>query len=87
MEENRVSVLNRVFSRNTFRHLIEASNDKTYATAAKRYVQMPEDKNNFELISEIYSEQCMIRKLGNGSISLNKSISSLMIVSPVSTEI
>jgi hypothetical protein len=29
----------------------------------------------------------MIRKLGNGSISFNKSISSLMIVSPVSTEI
>gem|GEM_PF-2242225 len=29
----------------------------------------------------------MIRKLGNGSVSLNKSISSLMIVSQVSTEI
>lgn len=49
-------LLNRVFTRNTFKELIEEHTEKTYVTAIKRYVSDSEDKNNQQLISEIYQE-------------------------------
>lgn len=47
-------LLNRVFTRNTFKKLIEEHTEKTYITAIKRYVSDLEDKNNQQLITEIY---------------------------------
>ena len=49
-------LLSRVFTRNTFKELIEEHTEETYVTAIKRYVKDPEDKNNQQLISEIYQE-------------------------------
>ncbi|MBU7008027.1 sce7726 family protein [Phosphitispora fastidiosa] len=49
-------ILNRVFSRNTFKELIEEHTVETYAIAIKRYINDPYDKNNQQLISEIYQE-------------------------------
>ena len=59
MSENKLSILNRMFSRSTFRHVIDTGFDETYASVIKRYVQNNEGRSNRELISEIYS------KLGN----------------------
>jgi len=49
-------LLNRVFTRNIFKELIEEHTEETYVTAIKRYVKDPENKNNKQLISEIYQE-------------------------------
>jgi hypothetical protein len=56
MSDIKTSSLNRIFSRNTFRHLIDKAEDKTYSSVVRRYVEKPDDKNNLELISEIYTE-------------------------------
>ena len=47
-------LLNRVFTRNTIREIIEDNQSDTYVTAIRRYVDDPIGKNNSELISEIY---------------------------------
>lgn len=54
MNTSNYLLLNRVFTRNTFKELIEERTETTYVTAIKRYINDPEDKNNKELISEIY---------------------------------
>lgn len=53
---NKVNILNKVFSRNTFRHCIDNGYDKTYSQVIKRYIKNGDDKTNSELISEIYRE-------------------------------
>lgn len=55
MESGKLNVLNRVFTRNTFRHIIEEGNDIAYASAIKRYIDMPDERMNVELVSEIYN--------------------------------
>lgn len=50
------TLLNHVFTRNTFKKLIESNLEKTYITAVQRYVIDPENKDNQQLISEIYRE-------------------------------
>lgn len=54
MNSSNYLLLNRVFSRNTFKELIKGHTEETYATAIKRYVNDSEDKNNQQLISDIY---------------------------------
>lgn len=49
-------LLNRVFSRNTFKDLIKEQTEKTYVAAIKRYINDPENKNNQQLISEFYQK-------------------------------
>ena len=49
-------VLNRVFTQNTFKELLnEDISCETYMSVIRRYASHVEDKNNAELISEIYS--------------------------------
>ncbi|WP_188066568.1 sce7726 family protein [Brevibacillus brevis] len=48
-------LLNRVFTRNTLREIVEGNYSDTYATAIRRYVTDPSGKDNRQLISEIYS--------------------------------
>lgn len=47
-------ILNRLFTQNFFKDLINDNNNATYITIVQRYVTDPETKNNRELISEIY---------------------------------
>ncbi|SHO48958.1 sce7726 family protein [Anaerocolumna xylanovorans] len=56
MRENKSAVLNRFFSRNTFRDIIDSTDDEIYKSVILRYVKNPENKKNVELISEIYTE-------------------------------
>lgn len=56
MNASNYILLNRVFSRSTFKELIEQKTEETYATAIKRYVNDSENKKNQQLISEIYQE-------------------------------
>jgi hypothetical protein len=49
-------LLNRVFTRNTFKKLIDKQTEETYVTAIKRYIEDSGDKSNQQLISEIYQE-------------------------------
>lgn len=56
MTENKMNILNRVFSRNTLQRVIENQKDQNYSAVVKRYVNQPNEKSNQELISEIYSE-------------------------------
>lgn len=56
MNANNNILLNRVFSRNTFKKLIEGYAEDTYVTAIKRYINDPKDKNNYQMISIIYKE-------------------------------
>ena len=53
---NKVNILNKVFSRNTFRQCIDNGYDKTYSQVIKRYIKNGDDKTNSELVSEIYRE-------------------------------
>lgn len=48
-------ILNRLFTQNIFSNLLNEQDDPTYYSVVQRYVNNPEDKNNGELISEIYS--------------------------------
>ena len=54
MDASNYFLLNRVFTRNTFRELIEKRTEETYVTAINRYINDPEDKNNQQLISQFY---------------------------------
>lgn len=56
MGANKINILNRIFSRNIFRHCLDEGTDNTYVTVVKRYVQNPIGKSNLELVSEIYKE-------------------------------
>ncbi len=54
MNSSNYMLLNRVFSRNIFKNLIEGKSEETYISAIRRYINDPEGKNNLQLISEIY---------------------------------
>lgn len=56
METNKTSNLNRIFTRNMLRHFIEGKVDSAYSSVIKRYIIKPDQKNNRQLISEIYCE-------------------------------
>ncbi len=55
METSKLNILNRMFSRNTFRHLLDDDEDRVYRQVIKRYADNTANKRNAELISEIYS--------------------------------
>ncbi len=48
-------ILNRLFTQNTFFDMIQYNDTSIFDTVVKRYIDNIEDKNNGELISEIYS--------------------------------
>ena len=56
METNKMSNLNRIFTRNMLRHFMNGKTDNVYATVVKRYIRNPNQKKNRQLISEIYCE-------------------------------
>lgn len=56
MTANKMSNLNRIFTRNTLRHFIDGKDDSVYLSVVRRYVVNPDQKKNRELVSEIYCE-------------------------------
>lgn len=56
MNTNKMSNLNKIFTRNTLRHFIEGEKDNIYSSVVRRYTSNASQKNNRELISEIYCE-------------------------------
>ena len=56
METNKTNNLNRIFTRNMLRHLIDGKTDNVYSSVVRRYTSNPDEKNNRELLSEIYCE-------------------------------
>ncbi len=56
METNKMSNLNRMFTRNMLRHFIDGKADNVYSSVVRRYTSDTDHKNNRELISEIYCE-------------------------------
>lgn len=56
MEESKMSILNKVFTRAMIRHFIEGKADSIYSSVVRRYVKDVEQKSNRELLSEIYCE-------------------------------
>lgn len=56
MVVNKLNALNRIFSRNTLRNLIDNEYDSSYISVVTRYSINPYEKRNEELISEIYCE-------------------------------
>lgn len=56
MENNKMSNLNRIFTRYMLRQFMDGKTDNVYATVVKRYISNPNQKNNRQLISEIYCE-------------------------------
>ena len=56
METNKMNNLNRIFTRNMLRHFIEGKVDNVYSSVIRRYTSNANQKNNRELISEIYCE-------------------------------
>ena len=53
---SKTNVLNRIFTRDTLRDLISGENMDVYYAVIKRYIDEPKNKNNREIISEIYKE-------------------------------
>lgn len=56
METNKMSNLNRMFTRNMLRHFIDGKADNVYSSVVRRYTSDADQKNNRELINEIYCE-------------------------------
>ena len=54
MEKNKLNILNKIFSRSTFRNCFDNGYDKTYSQVVRRYVDNGTGKQNSELISQIY---------------------------------
>lgn len=54
VETNKISNLNRIFTRNMLRHFINGKVDNVYSSVVRRYISDADQKNNRELISEIY---------------------------------
>lgn len=54
VEKNKMNILNKIFSRKTFRNCFDYGYDKVYGQVIKRYVDNGTGKMNSELISEIY---------------------------------
>lgn len=55
MSKDNSILLNRVFTRNTLREIVESNYSDAYATAIRRYITDPLGKDNKQLLSEIYS--------------------------------
>lgn len=55
MEKNKLNILNKFFSRNTFLSLYEEGYDKTYGQVIKKYINYDSTKTNSELVREIYN--------------------------------
>ena len=55
VEKNKLNILNKFFSRNTFRHCYEEGYDKIYGQVIKKYINYDSTKTNSELVSEIYN--------------------------------
>ena len=51
-----MSNLNRFFTRNMLRHFIYRKEDRVYSSVVRRYIVDANEKNNGQLISEIYCE-------------------------------
>lgn len=56
VETNKMSNLNRIFTRSMLRHFINGKADNVYSSVVRRYTSDADQKNNRELISEIYCE-------------------------------
>lgn len=56
MEINKMSNLNKIFTRNMLRRFIDGKADNVYSSVVRRYTNAPDQKNNRELLSEIYCE-------------------------------
>lgn len=56
VETNKMSNLNRIFTRSMLRHFINGKADNVYSSVIRRYTSDAGQKNNRELISEIYCE-------------------------------
>lgn len=56
METNKLSNLNRIFTRSMLRCFIEGNVNNVYSSVVRRYISDAEQKSNRQLISEIYSE-------------------------------
>lgn len=56
MDTSNSLLLNRVFTQNVIKKLIDQQLVTTYITTIKRYITDPENKKNQQLISEIYSK-------------------------------
>ena len=56
MGENKMSSLNRIFTRKMLRHFIDGEENGLYSSVIRRCITEPNKKNNRELISEIYCE-------------------------------
>lgn len=54
MEINKMNNLNRIFTRNMLRLFINGKVDNIYSSVVKSYINCADQKNNRELISEIY---------------------------------
>lgn len=54
MSKDNSILLNRVFTRNTLREIVDSNYSDAYATAIRRYITDPLGKDNRQLISEIY---------------------------------
>ena len=50
METNKMSNLNRIFTRNMLRHFIDGKTDNVYSSVVRRYTSNADQKNNRELI-------------------------------------
>lgn len=59
MEINKMSILNRLFTRNMLRHFIDGKEDNVYLSVVRRYATDVDKKTNREIISEIY---CKLKK-------------------------
>lgn len=55
LTQNKMNILNKIFSRKTFRHCLDNGYDKVYGQVVKRYANEGTGKLNSELISEIYN--------------------------------
>lgn len=49
-------LLNRIFTRNTFKKLIDEHTEKAYNTVIRQYINDLENKNNQQIISELYKK-------------------------------
>ncbi|MCM1181404.1 MAG: sce7726 family protein [Clostridium sp.] len=59
MDISKMSIFNRIFTRNMLRLFIDGKIDHTYSSVVRRYTTEPDSKKNRELISEIY---CKLQK-------------------------
>ena len=55
MEYNKMNILNKVFTRSTFRNCFDNGYDKAYSQVIKNYIDNSEGKQNSELLSQIYN--------------------------------